>query len=358
MISFASDYTEIGHPRILEALCNQPGEQNIGYGEDAHCAEARRLIKQFIGSEAVDVHFVVGGTQCNVVAISSFLRPHEGVVCAGTAHINVHETGAIEATGHKVLALPSRDGKLTAEKLEAYLCSHRDDPTHEHMVKPGMIYISNTTELGTVYRKEELSAIRKIADAWGLPVYADGARFGSAMQAPGQDLRPEDMPELFDAFSIGGTKNGLPFGEALILVNEAAKRDFRYIQKQKGAMLAKGWLLGLQFKEAFKDGLFMELAAHENKMAARLAEGLTALGLEPAALPESNQLFMRMPKALCAKLAEDFVFEEQEGLKELLDHGKKTVNPDETIVRFCTSWATKPESVDALTEACKNCLRA
>lgn len=339
MISFASDYVEGCHPRILQVLEETNLEQTEGYGTDPYCQEAREQIREVFACPQADVHFLVGGTQTNLLAVTAALRPHEGVIAVLSGHINVHETGAIEAAGHKVLALQGENGKLSAGQVEAALRAHRDEPTREHMVKPGMIYLSNTTELGTLYGKEELRRLYQLAREWQLPLYIDGARLGSALTARGQDLRPEDLPELCDAFSIGGTKNGLLFGEALVILNESLKKDFRYIQKQRGAMLAKGRLLGLQFRELFRDRLFFELAEHENEMARILAEGLSGLGVRFAAEAVSNQIFILLPNATLSQLEKDFVFEVQAA-------GEK-----ESEIRLCTSWATREESVRAFLEA-------
>lgn len=339
MISFASDYIEGCHPRILQVLDETNLEQTEGYGTDPYCDEAREWIRQRFQCPDADVHFLVGGTQTNLLIIAAALRPHEGVISADSGHINVHETGAIEATGHKVLALPCRDGKLNAAEVDNVFSDHETEPSREHMVKPGMIYVSNTTELGTIYKKEELHELYQVARKWDVPLYIDGARLGSALMAPGQDLRAEDLPKICDAFSIGGTKNGLLFGEALVILKDSLKKDFRYIQKQRGAMLAKGRLLGLQFKEVFRDELFFEMAAHENEMAKQLADGLKELGVRFAAEAVSNQIFVVLPNESLRELEKDFVFEVQA-------KGEKA-----SEIRLCTSWATREEAVRAFLDA-------
>lgn len=351
MIYFSSDYIKGCHPRIWQAMEKSLPEARPGYGEDPICREAAAMIRAEIKAPEAAVHFLTGGTQTNLLAVVAFLRPHEGALCAGSGHINVHESGAIEATGHKVLPLPSEDGKITAEQIDRVMRAHRDDPTREHTVKPGMIYLSNTTELGTVYRKAELEAIAQVARSWGLPIYMDGARLASALAAPGQDLQLADLPHLLDAFSIGGTKNGLLFGEALVLVNKAAQKDFRYIQKQRGAMLAKGWLLGVQYRELFSGGLYQEIGRWENELAQKIATGLTEAGCRFALPAESNQLFVILTKAQIAALEKDFVFEVQATMR---DYFSDKLAENEEVVRFCTSFATSGEDVEKLLSAVRS----
>jgi threonine aldolase len=260
MYSFSCDYSEGAHQRILSALFDTNMEQTEGYGLDRYSLLAQDAIKENIGRNDVDIHFIPGGTQTNMIAISAFLRPHEAVVSAATGHVNVHETGAIEATGHKVVTVESRDGKLRPETILPVLEFHSD----EHMVKPRLVYISDTTELGTVYSKSELAALSAFCREKRLMLYLDGARLGSALCSPGSDVTLGDLARLTDAFYIGGTKNGALFGEALVIVSGALKEDFRFHIKQKGALLAKGRMLGLQFYELFRGGLFFELARHAN----------------------------------------------------------------------------------------------
>lgn len=249
---FTNDYSEGAHPRILEALMNTNLTQHTGYGMDEHCQKAAELICRecsHIASGAdshptirtdLDIHFLVGGTQTNRIVIDAALRPYQAVIAVSTGHINVHETGAVEASGHKVIAVPGENGKLTASAVEKVLSAHRD----EHMVQPKMVYISNTTELGTQYTKKELEELSRLCRLKGLYLFLDGARLGSALTSPINDLTMADLADLTDAFYIGGTKNGALFGEALVIRNDSIKKDFRYMIKQNGAMLAKGWLLG------------------------------------------------------------------------------------------------------------------
>ena len=256
MYSFRNDYSEGAHPNIIESLVRTNKEQTLGYGEDAYTSEAKELIKRHIGREDVAVHFLVGGTQTNLTAISAFLRPHEAAIAAISGHIAVHETGAIEATGHKVITSHTEDGKLTPVHIETVLKAHTD----EHMVKPKLIYISDSTEVGTIYYKEELKAIYECAKAHNLLVMIDGARLGSALMAEDNDVTLKDLAQYSDAFYIGGTKNGALLGEALVIVNESLKEDFRYHIKQKGGLLAKGRLISLGYIELFKEQLFFDIA--------------------------------------------------------------------------------------------------
>ena len=300
---------------------------------DEYCAHAAAMIRERFGCPSADVHFLVGGTQTNLTMIASALRPYEAVICADTGHINVHETGAIESTGHKVLTVPKEDGKLTP----ADVLSVVRNPPDEHMVKPRMVYISQSTEVGTVYTRHELEALRAVCDRQNLLLYLDGARLASGMTAEDCDLIPADLHRLCDAFYIGGTKNGALFGEALVLVNDALKPDFRYMIKNRGAMLAKGWLLGMQFEGLFTGDLYFTLGRHANAMAARLRDGLIEKGYELAYPSTTNQVFAVLDKDQIFELTTEAAFE-------------FTKNWDAThdVVRFVTSWATKAEDVDAM----------
>ena len=333
MIYFNCDYLEGGHPKILERMMETNMEQLTGYSTDHYCDSARAKIRRACGREDADVHFLVGGTQTNLTMIASALRPYEAVICADTGHINVHETGAIESTGHKVLTVPKEDGKLTPADVLSVVRSHPD----EHMVKPRMVYISQSTEVGTVYTRHELEALRAVCDRQNLLLYLDGARLASGMTAEDCDLIPADLHRLCDAFYIGGTKNGALFGEALVLVNDALKPDFRYMIKNRGAMLAKGWLLGMQFEGLFTGDLYFTLGRHANAMAARLRDGLIAKGYELAYPSTTNQVFAVLDKDQIFELTTEAAFE-------------FTKNWDAThdVVRFVTSWATKAEDVDAM----------
>jgi len=335
MYSFMNDYSEGAHPRILELLSKYNLEKNTGYGLDVHCDAAKKHIKKLIDREDIDIHFIPGGTQTNLLVISSFLRPHQCVIAADSGHINVHETGAIEATGHKVIGMPCNDGKLTPDDIEKALEYHAD----EHMVQPKMVYISDSTELGSIYNKTELTAISKVCKEKGLILFLDGARLGSALTCSSNDLEMKDIVNLVDVFYIGGTKNGALLGEALVIIREDLKEDFRYLTKQKGAMMAKGFVMGIQFEALFEDNLFFELASHANNMAKEIAKTIKDVGYEFYVEPCSNQLFPILPNNLLEKMSQKFIYSV---------HAK--VNNKETAIRFVTSWATTVESVEALRE--------
>lgn len=338
MIRFECDYAEGMHPKILDRLIATNMEQTAGYGEDPHCDRARALIRQACGREDVDVHFLVGGTQTNMTVIASVLRPYQGVFCANTGHLNVHETGAIESTGHKVIVLPTTaDGKLTAEAIQAGYDAHWNDETHEHIVQPGMVYISQSTEDGTTYTKAELEAISEVCRKCGLPLFIDGARLGYALVAEDCDHNLADIANLADIFYIGGTKVGAMMGEAVVIVNPLLKKDFRYMIKQRGGMLAKGRLLGIQFETLFEDGLYFEAAKHADDLAMRIRRAFEAKGVQMLFDSKTNQQFPILPQEMMVKLAEKYAF----SFWCKVDEGH-------TAVRFCTSWATKEENVAEL----------
>lgn len=335
MYSFMNDYSEGAHPRVLELLTKFNLEKNTGYGLDVHSDMAKKHIKKLIDREDIDIHFIPGGTQTNLLVISSFLRPHQCVIAADSGHINVHETGAIEATGHKVIGMPCNDGKLTPADIKKALEYHAD----EHMVQPKMVYISDSTELGSIYNKAELIGISKVCKENGLILFLDGARLGSALTCSSNDLDLKDITNLVDVFYIGGTKNGALLGEALVIIREDLKEDFRYLIKQKGAMMAKGFVMGIQFEALFEDNLFFELGSHANNMAKEIAVTIKELGYKFFVEPCSNQLFPILPNNLLEKMSEEFVYSVH-----------ATVNDKETAIRFVTSWATTVESVEALKE--------
>lgn len=334
---FQCDYNEGAHPKILERLIETNMEQTVGYGEDAYCAAAAAKIRKECGDDNLAVHFLVGGTQTNVTVIDTALRSYQGVLCAVTGHINVHETGAVEACGHKVLGLPSEDGKLTAAQVEEAYLGHMNDGNHEHMVQPRMVYISNPTELGTIYNKEELTALSEVCRQNGLYLFMDGARLGYGLMAPDNDLTIADIARLCDVFYIGGTKVGALFGEAVVIRNEELKKDFRYFIKQKGGMLAKGRLLGIQFDTLFTDGLYWEISRNAIALAEELRAAFEAKGYSYLVPNKTNQIFVILPDEHLAKLNEKY------GIS--YDH---RVDESHSAVRFCTSWATKKENVDAL----------
>lgn len=328
MYSFRNDYSEGAHPQVLQALTDTNAVQTVGYGMDPYCQAAADTIRRLCAAPDADVHFLVGGTQVNLVTIDAFLRSYEAVIAAQTGHVSTHETGAIEATGHKVCTVESPDGKLTPALVESVLAQHNGT---EHMVLPRLVYISDTTEIGTIYTKAELTALRRCCDARGLVLYLDGARLGSALTAPGNDLTLPDLAALTDAFTIGGTKNGALFGEALVLTRPLP--HYRWHMKQRGAVLAKGRLLGIQFQALLEDGLYFDLARHANQLALRLRDGIAALGYPFPVDSPSNQQFPVLPNATVQKLQElGYEFE--------IDH---VVDADHTCIRLVTSWAT-PES--------------
>ena len=337
LIHFECDYLEGAHPRIMARMMETNMEQNAGYGEDPHCRRARTLIAAECGVEPEAVHFLVGGTQTNATVIDHILRPWQGVVCAATGHINVHESGAVEAAGHKVLALPCRSGKLSAEQVRACHAAHWSDVTHEHMVQPGMVYISHPTENGELYTRAELSALRAACDEAGLPLFLDGARLGYGLMASGADVTLRDLAALCDVFYIGGTKVGALFGEALVIANPALRRDFRYMLKRHGAMLAKGRLLGIQFETLFEDGLYYQISKRAVDMAMRLRDAFRAQGIPFLADSVTNQQFPILTRAQQARLAEKYAYSYWTAVDE-----------DRDAVRFCTSWATTAENLAAL----------
>ncbi len=328
MYSFRNDYSEGAHPQVLQALTDTNAVQTVGYGMDPYCQAAADTIRRLCAAPDADVHFLVGGTQVNLVTIDAFLQSYEAVIAAQTGHVSTHETGAIEATGHKVCTVESPDGKLTPALVESVLAQHNGT---EHMVLPRLVYISDTTEIGTIYTKAELTALRRCCDVHGLVLYLDGARLGSALTAPGNDLTLPDLAALTDAFTIGGTKNGALFGEALVLTRPLP--HYRWHMKQRGAVLAKGRLLGIQFQALLEDGLYFDLARHANQLALRLRDGIAALGYPFPVDSPSNQQFPVLPNAAVQKLQElGYEFE--------IDH---VVDADHTCIRLVTSWAT-PES--------------
>ena len=337
MIRFQCDYLEGAHPAILERLAETNYDQTDGYGMDPYCESARAKIKAACNQPEADVHFLVGGTQANFTVISSILRPHQGVVSACTGHINVHETGAIEATGHKVLPLPSEDGKITAAQVREVYDAHWNDETHEHIVQPGMVYISHPTENGTLYSKDELKALYETCAELELPLFLDGARMGYGIMSASATLTLEDIANYTDVFYIGGTKVGALFGEAVVITKPALKKDFRYLIKQHGGMLAKGRLLGIQFDVLFTDGLYFEIAKYADDLALQLKEAFVKKGYALRYDSYTNQQFPILPNDMLAKLNEKYASSYWED-----------VGPDHTAVRFCTSWATTQENVDEL----------
>lgn len=335
MYSFKNDYSEGAHPKILEALIKTNLEQVEGYGKDCYTLQAAAMLKKKIGRDDIDIHFMSGGTQTNLTALSAFLRPHEAVIAADTGHILVHETGAIEATGHKIFSIEVTDGKLTPNQIKAAIQLHTD----EHMVKPKLIYISNPSEIGSIYKKEELKELHQCCTENNLFLFLDGARLGCALCAEENDLTLTDLASLVDAFYIGGTKNGALLGEALVICNPSLKEDFRFHMKQKGALLAKGKLLGIQFLELFKDDLYFSLAKHANQMASLLRDGITKAGYPFLTDSPSNQLFPILPNWLIKTLEKSYSF-----------YVWSQVDADHSAIRLVTSWATREDAVMAFIE--------
>lgn len=339
MIFFECDYAEGAHPKILEKMIATNMEQTLGYSEDEYCNQARTLIKNMCNAPNSDVHFLVGGTQTNTTVISSILRPHQGVICAESGHINIHETGAIEARGHKVLPLPSSDGKISAQQIENYCRNHWEDVTHEHIVQPGMVYISFPTENGTLYSKSELQNIHNTCKKYELPLFVDGARLGYGLTAHNNDLTLEDFVMLTDVFYIGGTKVGALLGEAVVINNSALKKDFRYLIKQQGGLLAKGRIIGIQFCTLFTENLYFEIAEKANKLAMQIHNAFAKKGIEFLYDSSTNQQFPILSNHEIEILEKKYLF----GFWKRIDQ-------EYAAVRFCTSWATQSEHICQLTE--------
>lgn len=337
MIMFYCDYNEGAHPSIMKLLSETNLEQHEGYSEDAYTMEARKLIRQACGSEEVDVHILVGGTQTNMTVIASALRTHQGVLSVETGHISRHETGAIEAHGHKVLTLPGKDGKISAKEVADYCYGHFHDEALEHIVQPKMVYVSSPTEMGTIYTRQELLDLRRVCDEYDLYLFLDGARLGYGLAALGNDLDLPFLTQICDVFYIGGTKQGALFGEAVVIRNPDIKKDFRYIIKQNGGMFAKGRLLALQFIGLFTDDLYMKLSRHAIAMAMKIKNTLTDMGIPFLMDSPTNQQFPVFPDELLPKIAEKYGYSYE-----------KRMDETHSAIRFCTSWATKEENVDSL----------
>ena len=337
MIYFNNDYAEGCHEKVLQALIRTNNEQTPGYSEDKYCAAAAAKIRKLCGREDVAVHFLVGGTQTNLTVIDAALRPHQGALCADSGHINVHETGAVEATGHKVLPMPSVDGKINADQVKKAVLLHRADGAFEHIVQPKLVYISHPTELGTLYTLAELEALSVACHELGLYLFLDGARLGYGLAAKGNDVSMENLARLCDVFYIGGTKVGALFGEAVVISNPAIAEDFRYLIKQRGAMLAKGRLLGVQFDALMADNLYYTISAHADAMADKIRACLEELKIPQLVPGITNQIFPILPDSVLEELAKTICFTEM---------GRY----DEThrTIRFCTSWATPEENVEIL----------
>lgn len=337
---FYSDYLEGTHPKVLEALTRSNMVQTPGYGEDEYCRHAADLIREACGLPEADVHFLVGGTQANATVISSILKPYQGVLCSDCGHIGVHETGAVEHGGHKVLPLPSCNARITAEQILKALEGHWNDSNHEHIVQPGMVYLSFPTELGTIYSKKELEDISRVCNEWEIPLFIDGARLGYGLTSPACDITLQELAALADVFYIGGTKQGALFGEAVVIRNDNLKKDFRYCIKQNGGMLAKGRLLGIQFGTLFEDGLYFDIARRANTLAQKIKDAASRYGIKLFGDSPTNQVFLVVGNDKLDALDEKIGFEFWQSYDET-----------SSVIRVCTSWATTDQAVGTLLEA-------
>ncbi len=337
MINLQCDYLEGCHPLILEKMAEANYVKTPGYGKDPYCQSAAEKIKEVFACPEAEIHFLVGGTQANLTVIASLLRSHQGALCAEEGHIATHETGAIEATGHKVLPLPCKNGKITAEQVEIYCRQHFASTVQEHTVQPGMVYISFPTECGALYSKAELEQLHAVCRAYEIPLYLDGARLGYGLASEENDLAPADLARLCDIFYIGGTKCGALFGEAVVIANAAYQKDFRYLVKQKGGMLAKGRMLGIQFDTLFTDGLYFEICRKAVEQAAALRRAFQERGVQMYGDSPTNQQFPILSKAQAEYLGQKYIY-------EIWGEYDET----HTVVRFCTSWATGQEEIDGL----------
>lgn len=329
--NFFDDYSEGMHPQILEAFTRTNLNQEIGYGNDSFSKEAAQILKEKIGNPDADIHFVSTGTQANLIVLSSFLRPFESVIAPISAHINVHEAGGLESLGYKINLVPTSDGKLTVDGIKKIVEEHTD----EHMVKPRIVSIAQPTEVGTIYTKKELQEISSFCKEHDLYLYVDGARLGSALTSTKADMNISELSQMVDAFYIGGTKNGALLGEALVINNPRFKENFRYHLKQRGALLAKGRALGVQFVELFKDALYFDLAKHANAMATKLAEGIRTQGYNFMTESPTNQIFPILPNAVIEKLQVNYGF-----------YVWAKIDLENSAIRLVTSWATKESAVN------------
>lgn len=337
MLSFENDYNRGAHSKILQRLIETNLEQETGYGNDRFCASAKEKIRKACNDSDADVFFLTGGTQTNATVIDSLLRPYQGVVSAQTGHVNVHESGAIEFGGHKVITLPEHDGKIVAEELDQLLSTFWGDPTFEHMVFPGMVYISYPTEVGSLYSKSEFAALSEVCRRYEIPLYVDGARMGYGLMSEAADVTLADIAQYCDAFYIGGTKVGALCGEAVVFPRHGAPRHFVTTMKQHGALLAKGRLLGVQFDTLFTDNLYFEISRNAIQMANCLKEGFRKRGFAFAWESPTNQQFVLLENGVLEQLTGQVAFSIWE--KPDAEH---------TVVRFATSWATQQEDLEQL----------
>lgn len=342
MYSFMNDYSEGAYPPILTRLSQINSTQLDGYGLDEISDSAREKIWRELGDRSASIHFIHGGTATNLTVIAACLRPYEAVISPHSGHICTHEAGAIEACGHKAIHVPCSDGKMTVEMIENTVKQHTD----EHMVYPKLVYISNPTEIGTIYNKKELEDLRSCCDRHGLLLYLDGARIGMALTAKGQDLKMSDLPGLCDVFYIGGTKNGAMIGEAVVISNPEIDRNFRFVMKQKGALMAKGWMIGVQFECLLDDGAYYRLANHANNSAQHIKEELEKMGVEFFADSPTNQIFPILSYEAVEKLQENFKF-----------HTWEDMGDGMMSIRIVASWATPMEMADYFISQVKNLVK-
>ncbi len=344
MIRYNNDYNHGAHPEILKALAEDNNNAYGGYGLDEWCKASASIVQELVGDPDANVHFLVAGTQTNFIVLSAMMKhPFNSVISVDSGHIAVHETGAVENTGHKVETVPGVEGKLSASQVEAVMEACNNSPTYEHITHPKVVYISFPTEFGTIYSLEELEDLRKVCDKYGLYLYIDGARLGYGLAATNCDLTIKDIYRLADAFYIGGTKCGALFGEAVVIKSHEVNEDFRSYMKMNGALLAKGWLIGLQYNVLLKDGLYFDITAAAVDKADRIQKAFEEVGFTPFIKGTTNQLFYVLPKTVMDKLSKEFIFE--------FDHW---VDENHGLVRFCTSWATTEEEADALIKAVKS----
>ena len=337
MLSFENDYSEGAHPKILQALTETNLVQQVGYGEDEYSLRAKDKIRAAVGDPDADIFFLIGGTQSNQVVIDGLLHSTEGVIAATTGHVNVHEAGAIEYTGHKVLTLPAHEGKIDAGELAAYLRDFYADPTYPHMVFPGGVYISHPTEYGTLYSKAELKALYTVCREYAIPLFLDGARLGYGLMSDAADVTLPDIAALCDAFYIGGTKVGALCGEAVVFPRHGAPKRFITHIKQHGAMVAKGRLIGVQFDALFTDDLYFDISRHAIELAKKLKQGFAERGYSFFIDSPTNQQFVIVSNDTLSKLSENVRY----------SYWQK-YDDTHSVVRFATSWATPPENIDAL----------
>lgn len=343
MIRFNNDYNHGAHSSIIQALQEINENSYGGYGEDDWCKKGADEIRKYLGETDVDIHFMVGGTPANITVITAALRPYESVICAENGHINHHEAGSIEHTGHKILSVPAKEGKLTAEAIRQITSHYYNHGEAEFLTAPKLVFLSSPSEYGTVYSKKELLEIREVCNQYHMYLYIDGARLGYWLSCSEGDVTLEDLAKITDVFYIGGTKCGALFGEALVIVNKDLRNHFRTYMKQSGGILAKGWLLGIQFYTLFKDGLYFELAKHADELATKLKQGFIKASIPLYIDSPTNQLFVILTNEMAQKLAEDFIYE--------FDH---IVDENHICVRFCTSWSSTEDEVDKLISVLAN----